>query len=172
MRDIFAAMASMADDCVLEADALRQVAVDRTGLDDFGDRDYEEALDILVAAFRDEAGLSPPGVVSMHTQLVQLLVNRLRLTDLLRRHPEIGEIPITAPIVIAGLPRTGTTHLHNLLARRPGAAVAALLGEHRACARRPTSSRQRANPTRGWRAPPRPSSSSTRRCPTSAACTR
>ena len=64
----------------------------------------------------------------MHTQLVQLLVNRLRLTDLFRRHPEIGEIPITAPIVIAGLPRTGTTHLHNLLSRRPRAALACPTG--------------------------------------------
>jgi Sulfotransferase family len=119
VRVILDAMASMADDCVLEPDALRHAAVDRTGLDDFGDPAYEEALDVLVAAFRDEAGLSGAGIVSMHTQLVQLLVNRLRLTDLFRRHPEIGDVPIAAPIVIAGLPRTGTTHLHNLLSADP-----------------------------------------------------
>ena len=35
------------------------------------------------------------------------------------RHPEIHEIEVTAPIIIAGLPRTGTTHLHNLLAADP-----------------------------------------------------
>ena len=87
-------MASMADDCVLEPDALRQAAVERTGLDDFGDPGYEEALDVLVAALRDEAGLSGAGVVSLHAQLVQLLVNRLRITDLLpppsrdRRDPD------------------------------------------------------------------------------------
>ena len=119
VRELLAAMSSMASACVIEPDALRQAAVDRTGLDDFGDPAYEEALDVLTAAFRDEAGLSGPGVVSVHAQLVQLLVNRLRITDLLRRHPEIAEVPVTAPIVIAGLPRTGTTHLHNLLAADP-----------------------------------------------------
>jgi hypothetical protein len=116
---ILEAMASMAEGCGLEPDALRQLAVERTGLDDFGDPGYEEALDVLTAAFRDEAGLSRAGVVSVHAQLVQLLVNRLRLTDLFHLHPEIADVPVTAPIVIAGLPRTGTTHLHNLLAADP-----------------------------------------------------
>jgi hypothetical protein len=50
---------------------------------------------------------------------VQLLKNRLLLADLLARHPEIAAIPIARPIVICGLPRTGTTHLHNLMAADP-----------------------------------------------------
>ena len=41
------------------------------------------------------------------------------LTDLLSRHPEIHDIELEPPVVIAGLPRTGTTHLHNLLAAAP-----------------------------------------------------
>ena len=41
------------------------------------------------------------------------------LTDLLARHPEIHDIELLPPLVIAGLPRTGTTHLHNLLAAAP-----------------------------------------------------
>jgi hypothetical protein len=52
-------------------------------------------------------------------QLAQWLKNRLLLTDLLQRHPEIHDIELLAPVVIAGLPRTGTTHLHNLLAAAP-----------------------------------------------------
>jgi hypothetical protein len=48
-----------------------------------------------------------------------MLRNRLLLTDLLRRHPEIHDIELVPPVVIAGLPRTGTTHLHNLLAAGP-----------------------------------------------------
>ena len=118
-QEILTAMASMAPDCVLEPDALRDAAIERTGLDDFGDRSYEPRLEVLTAALRDEAGLSGAGMVNLHAQLVQLLVNRLRITDLVRRHPEIAEIEITAPIVIAGMPRTGTTHLHNLLAADP-----------------------------------------------------
>ena len=52
--------------------------------------------------------------------LVGLLVTRLRLTALLDRHPEILDVPVEAPIIVLGLPRTGTTHLHDLLAADPG----------------------------------------------------
>ena len=51
--------------------------------------------------------------------MLQWLKNRLLLTDLLTRHPEIHDIELVPPVVIAGLPRTGTTHLHNLLAAAP-----------------------------------------------------
>ena len=64
-------------------------------------------------------GMQPAGVVNFHSQLLQLLKNRLLLTDLLNRHPEIHDIELVPPVVIAGLPRTGTTHLHNLLAAAP-----------------------------------------------------
>ncbi len=117
--DIRAAMATMADDCVLEPGALLDRARTETGLDDFGDRAFEEPLGVLVQALVETARLSPVGRVMLHTQLVQLLKNRLLLTDLLSRHPEIHDIDVVAPIVIAGLPRTGTTHLHNLLAADP-----------------------------------------------------
>jgi hypothetical protein len=52
-------------------------------------------------------------------QLVGNLINRLRLQALLTDHPEIADIPIERPIIICGLPRTGTTHLHNLMAADP-----------------------------------------------------
>ncbi|MFL6241902.1 MAG: sulfotransferase family protein, partial [Acidimicrobiia bacterium] len=48
-----------------------------------------------------------------------LLANRLLIQDLLRRHPEIHDVRIEAPIIVSGLPRTGTTHLHNLMAADP-----------------------------------------------------
>jgi hypothetical protein len=113
------AMAAMAPDCALEPEPLLEAAAGATGLRDFGDDRFREALDVLTGSFRTEAGLSPSGTVATHTQLVQLLVNRLRLVDLLGRHPEIHDVLVPAPIVVAGLPRTGTTHLHNLLAADP-----------------------------------------------------
>jgi hypothetical protein len=119
VEEIRRAMASMSDECVLEPGALLQRARDESGLDDFGDRSFEEPLGVLVQALLDTARLSPVGRMMVHTQLVQLLKNRLLLTDLLNRHPEIHEIEVATPIVIAGLPRTGTTHLHNLLASDP-----------------------------------------------------
>lgn len=112
-------MASLAPDCPLDSDALHAKARAETGLDDFGSEDYRERLDVYLAALREVGGLHPAGVVNFHAQLLQLLKNRLLLTDLLTRHPEIHDVELTSPVVIAGLPRTGTTHLHNLLGAAP-----------------------------------------------------
>ncbi|KKC03031.1 sulfotransferase family protein [Mycobacterium nebraskense] len=112
-------MATLAPDCPLDADALHVRAAADTGLDDFGASDYRERLEVYLAALRDIDGLHGAGVVNFYGQLLQLLKNRLLLTDLLRRHPEIDDIELQPPVVIAGLPRTGTTHLHNLLAAPP-----------------------------------------------------
>jgi hypothetical protein len=112
-------MAAMAPECPLDADALHTRATAETGLDDFGADDYRERLDVYLTALQEIPRLHAAGVVNFHAQLLQWLKNRLLLTDLLKRHPEIHDIELAAPIVIAGLPRTGTTHLHNLLAAGP-----------------------------------------------------
>jgi hypothetical protein len=112
-------MSAMAPDCPLDADAMHTKARTETGLDDFGADDYRERLDVYIAALQDVPGLHAAGIVNFHTQIVQWLKNRLLLTDLLTRHPEIHDIELEPPVVIAGLPRTGTTHLHNLLAAAP-----------------------------------------------------
>src|SRR4051812_35686819 len=112
-------MAAMAADCPLDADALHARARADTGLDDFGPDDYRERLDVYLAALHEIDGMTGPGTVNFFSQLLQWLKNRLLLTDLLVRHPEINDIELLPPVVIAGLPRTGTTHLHNLLASAP-----------------------------------------------------
>ena len=111
-------MATMADQCPLDAEVLHDRARAATGLTDFGPDDYRERLDRYLVELR-EVDMHAPGIVNFHSQLVQWLKNRLLLTDLLARHPEIHDIEVAAPVVIAGLPRTGTTHLHNLLAAAP-----------------------------------------------------
>src|SRR5258707_14494791 len=112
IRDMMAALAA---DCPFDSDALHARAIADTGLDDFGPDDYRERLDVYLAALRDIDGMHRPGLVNFFGQLSQWLKNRLLLTDLLTRHPEIHDIELLPPVVIAGLPRTGTTHLHNLL---------------------------------------------------------
>ncbi|WP_276067374.1 sulfotransferase family protein [Mycolicibacterium gadium] len=112
-------MGATAADCPLDADALHTKAAAETGLDDFGADDYRERLDVFLAALQDIPGMHDAGIVNFHAQLLQWLKNRLLLTDLLTRHPEIHDIELAPPVVIAGLPRTGTTHLHNLLGAAP-----------------------------------------------------
>jgi hypothetical protein len=121
-QQILDMMAAMAPNCPLDADALHAQASADTGLRYFGPRgvhDYRERFDVYLAALREIDGLHDAGVVNFYGQLLQLLKNRLLLADLLSRHPEIDDIELRPPVVIAGLPRTGTTHLHNLLAAAP-----------------------------------------------------
>ncbi len=118
-QQILDMMAAMAASCPLDSEALHAQASADTGLSDFGPGDYRERFDVYLAALRDIDGLHDAGVVNFYGQLLQLLKNRLLLTDLLSRHPEITDIELQPPVVIAGLPRTGTTHLHNLLAAAP-----------------------------------------------------
>ncbi|NKZ09385.1 sulfotransferase [Mycolicibacterium septicum DSM 44393] len=116
IRDGLAAYGANLD---LDPGALLAAATERTGLEDFGDPAFRERLDVLCTALRDEAGLSDTGLAIAFEQLVGNLVNRLRLEALIADHPEIEDIAIERPIIICGLPRTGTTHLHNLLAADP-----------------------------------------------------
>ena len=112
-------MADMGGALALEPDALMAAAVGETGLDDFGDRGFVERLQLICECLTKEAGLSPGGVVAAYTQLTALLRNRLRVEDLVRRQPDILDLDVARPIIICGLPRTGTTHLHNLLSADP-----------------------------------------------------
>jgi hypothetical protein len=113
------AILPMARATALDSAALHRQASAETGLVDFGPRDYTERLDLLLAAYRDIPGMTELGVFGTYTQLLQLLKNRLRLVDLLAREPQILDLELLPPVIIVGLPRTGTTHLHNLLAAAP-----------------------------------------------------
>jgi hypothetical protein len=115
-----ASMGAMAQDLDFAPNAMQYHAASEIGLDDFGGSEYEAPFDVLANAVGGSEILSPVGRLMMHAQLMQLLKNRLLLTDLLTRHPEIDEIEIARPIIICGLPRTGTTHLHNLMAADTG----------------------------------------------------
>jgi len=119
VQSILDVMGPMADGLALDADQLHRMATEQTGLSDFGPREYSSRLDVLLSALNEIEGLTPAGLLNLHTQLLQLLKNRLRLTDLLARHPEIRDVELLPPVIIAGLPRTGTTHLHNLLSAGP-----------------------------------------------------
>ncbi len=103
----------------LEPEPLMEAAAAETGLDDFGPTDFVGRLHLLCRAMRDEGGFNGAGVLQQHTFILGLLKNRLLIEDLVRRHPEILDERIGAPIVICGLPRTGTTHLHNLMSADP-----------------------------------------------------
>lgn len=89
----------------------------KVGLKDFGDEAFLEPLGVLVDSINREAALNPVGQMIIRGRIVGVLANKLVAQDTIRRHPEILDIPVEAPIVIAGLARTGTTMLHRLIAQ-------------------------------------------------------
>ena len=87
---------------------LMAAAVEKTGLDDFGDDSFREGLEILVKALRDEARLNDRGEGFLYPRIIGTHPRqRLQIEDWYRRHPEIDEVPIDAPLIGLGLPRTG-----------------------------------------------------------------
>ena len=98
-----------------ETDILTQ-AMRRTGLSDFGPDDFRERLRLLVDEWGSDPDLTGIGRLGLQRHLVRYACNRLLIRDLLGKHPEILDLEIDRPIIVVGLPRTGTTHLLNLMA--------------------------------------------------------
>ena len=91
----------------------------RTGLEHFGDPAFQEPLRRLLHSLEHEAALHEIGRLTWFERVVGVLVNRLRTEDWIARHPEILAERIEQPVVIVGLPRTGTTMLHRMIASDP-----------------------------------------------------
>jgi hypothetical protein len=103
------------------ADELLDEARDQTGLDGFGDDSFREGLDVLTRSLETEADLNDLGAMVLRGRIVQHLGQRLQVEDWYRRHPEIEDEEIVAPLIGLGLPRTGSTALSFLLAQDPAA---------------------------------------------------
>jgi hypothetical protein len=96
-------------------------AEESTGLSDFGEDGWREALDVLTQALAAEADLTEFGEVVAKGDLVESLIRRLRVVEHRCTHPELAGLPIERPIFIVGQVRTGTTILYELLAQDPDA---------------------------------------------------
>jgi hypothetical protein len=91
-----------------------------TRLQDFGSPSLEPVLSVLTNSLESEANLHPLGRFLMHVHLRGLLETRLRLTALWRSEPqELAPSPVQRPIFITGMPRSGSTYLHELLSQDP-----------------------------------------------------
>ena len=86
------------------------------GLSDFGDDNYRQPLEKLLWSLEHEAKLNDIGQAVLRQRVVDILSTRLRVQAYLKRYPDILEQQIVEPLVIVGLPRTGTTMLHRTIA--------------------------------------------------------
>lgn len=104
----------------LDREELLAQARARAGLQDFGDEWFFEPMDHFIDAANKEAGLTPEGVGGVVESIVKGLVDRLRMVEDIKRHPEILDEEVKVAGIILGLPRTGSTIFHRLLASAPG----------------------------------------------------
>jgi hypothetical protein len=107
----------------LRAEELARLAQRRTGLSDFGHSSFEEPLEVLLQDYERSADLGLVGRQAARWDVVRFLTNLLRLREEEKRHPEILDQAIDRPIFIAGMPRSGSSFLHNLIAQDPGVFV-------------------------------------------------
>ena len=90
-----------------------------TGFDDFGEATFRSSLRVLLEAYDMEAHLTPFGRMMVNGELSTILKNRLSVEHAWKQDPRILQGTIRRPIFILGLPRSGTTALHFLLAQDP-----------------------------------------------------
>ncbi len=118
---IHEAVAPMAAELRLEAEPMLEQARAETGLSHgLDDPGFRERLDVLLTGLRDEAGLSPFGVLSDHTVVLGLLRSRLLDPGPARppsRDPRRSRSPRRSSS--SACPAPGTTHLHNLISSDP-----------------------------------------------------
>lgn len=107
-------------DMALDRNALLAAAADRAGLSDFGDTWFFEPMDRYLQALNNEGRLTPDGRNGQLEVIVKGLVSRLRMVNDIKRHPEIRDEKVEVAGIILGLPRTGSTIFHRLLAHTPG----------------------------------------------------
>jgi len=103
-----------------DRETLLEAARQRAGLSDFGDMWFTEPMDKFIESANSEARLTPAGVAAQTEVIVKGLVSRLRMIEDIKRHPEILDEKVEVAGIILGLPRTGSTIFHRLLASSPG----------------------------------------------------
>jgi hypothetical protein len=109
----------------LSTEQLMVAAMKKTGLSDWGeDVDLvKQELEVRLKSYREDARLTFFGRYIIYETVLRLLANRLLAENDFKTHPEILRQPVTRPLFVTGLPRTGTTLLHRLLGQDPDARV-------------------------------------------------
>ena len=103
----------------LEEEERCEAAINQSGLTDFGDAYYREGLQQLLTSAREDANLHPIGRFIFINMVTNFLVQRLRMVEARKKEAETFENALIPPLIIVGPARSGTTFLHNLLAKDP-----------------------------------------------------
>jgi len=103
----------------LDPDFLHEEAARLTGLDDFGaDLSYVTPLRVFLSSI-EQADRGPTYEQAGHDKVLHVLTTRLHFVAHAKEHPDVLDGRVERPVILIGLPRTGTTILYDLLALDP-----------------------------------------------------
>ena len=100
----------------LTTEAILNAASNNSGLKDFGNEAFIERLEVLMQSIMNDEGLAGIGRFGIFNDQVRYAENRLKFEKFKKDFPQYENEVISQPIIIIGLPRSGTTHLLNLMA--------------------------------------------------------
>lgn len=103
----------------LNLDRLMEEARKATGLSDFGDTSFVEPTLKFLGRVVREIEFQPDGLDKFRAVINRILVNKLRTQEDIKRHPEILQEDVSDPLIIIGLPRSGTTKMQRMIASAP-----------------------------------------------------
>jgi len=103
----------------LNLDKLMEEARKATGLSDYGDTSFVEPTVKFLDRVAREIEFHAEGLDSFRSVIIRILVNKLRMQEDVKRHPEILEEDVSDPLIIIGLPRSGTTKMQRMIASAP-----------------------------------------------------
>jgi hypothetical protein len=106
----------------LDPQDLMRAALHETGARGFDDLQFLPSMERWLRGALTEGRLNAVGLMGAQANIHRILVNRLRIESDLRRHPEILVEDVSAPIIVTGVPRTGTTKLQRVLSNDPQSA--------------------------------------------------
>ncbi len=102
------------------AEELMRIAAKSAGRTGFSDSSFIEPLNRLLAAYENEADLSLFGWFAVKWDVSRCLANLLRFDEEEEHSPHIVRTSVKSPVFVTGMPRSGTTFFHMLLAQDPG----------------------------------------------------
>jgi hypothetical protein len=100
-------------------DQLHEIVAKETGSANFGSNDYLPGLKVLLHSMDYDPHFSERGRRAAWGQIIGVLKGRVHALDSMQRNPGFDARSIKSPVVITGVPRTGTTALHRLMAVDP-----------------------------------------------------
>ena len=100
-------------------DLLHQTVSNEVGSDDFGEGDYLPGLTALLQSMDYDPRFTEQGRRIAWGQVIGALRSRAQAIKSMYENPGYDAKPIVSPVVITGVPRTGTTALHRLMAVDP-----------------------------------------------------